>query len=149
VTSDKWHATAVPLLEFIGEHEGFGVVSIGELADATGLDPTAIAVELERLIADEFVDGEVKKLMSGGDVRPWRVVSPRLAERGARTVGAWPAEDPYEALLEIIDRKIDAAGDPAERSRWERMRDTIVGLGTDVGSNVVASALVELLKVGL
>jgi hypothetical protein len=151
-TSDKWYSRAVPVLEAIDAREGVGnIVSIGDLAHATGLDPDEIGVEVERLIADGFVDvqEEVLKPWTARSARPWTLVSPRLAERGARVVGAWPAENPYEALVEIIERRIAAAEDELERSRWQRMLDTIVTLARDVGSNVVASVLVELGKAGI
>ncbi len=73
----------------------------------------------------------------------------RLAPAGARAVGLWPSSDPYEALLALLDRRVVEAPDEDTRSRLRRVRDTITGLGRDVGSNLIANVLVELGRGGV
>jgi hypothetical protein len=83
-------------------------------------------------------------MMTGGDVRPWHINNARLAPAGARVVGLWPSTDPYEALLALLERRVAEAPDEETRSKWRKVRDTIGGLGKDVGTNLIASLLVEL-----
>lgn len=150
MAEDRWFSRAVPLLEAIAEREGIGVViTVDALTDATGLDTAEVVVEMDRLIGAGFVAverGQAQRIMSPSGAHV--LVSPRLDERGARVVGVWPSADPYEALLQILERRIaESEGD--ERSRWRRLRDGLTGLASDVGTNVVASILVELGKAGV
>ncbi len=86
-----WDEVAMPVLRWIGEHEADGTVKIGHLADELGLDPLAVANELDRLVGAAFVAGEVRKVMSGNNARPWSLYPVHLMERGARAVGMWPS----------------------------------------------------------
>ncbi len=149
---DTWYSRAVPILRAVREVEGTDesyVLQIGSLADRTGLDPNHIVVEVERLIDDGFLAGKLAKLMTGGDVRPWHVNNARLAPSGARALGLWPSNDPYEALLALLERRVTEAPDEDTRSKLRKVRDTIAGLGRDVGSNLIANVLVELGRGGL
>jgi hypothetical protein len=152
MTTDTWHSRAVPILEAVrdveGMEEAYGL-QIGYLAERTGLDPNHVAVEVERLIEGGYLAGTLAKPMSGGDVRPWRVSSARLAPTGARAVGLWPPSDPYQALLALLERRVAEAPDEETRSKWRKVRDTILGLGKDVGTNLIANVLVELSRGGL
>ena len=49
-------------------------------------------------------------------MRPWFLENSHLGERGLREIGAWPSDDPYDALLELIERQIAAAPDEAAKS---------------------------------
>lgn len=57
------------------------------------------------------------------------LIGVRLTERGRRAVGVWPAEDPGDALLELLAARVAAASSPEERSRLERLFDAAKGLG--------------------
>ena len=51
MAEDTWFSRAVPILEALAELETTGkayALPIGEVADRTGLDPMAVAVEIER-----------------------------------------------------------------------------------------------------
>lgn len=152
MSNDSWYSRALPILQAVGEVEGtedaYGL-RIGDLADRTGLDPRQVAVEVERLLDGGYVSGQLAKSASRGNVRPWRISSARLAPAGARAVGLWPSDDPYEALLALLERRVAEAQDEETRSKWRRVRDTIGGLGKDVGSNLLASVLLELSRGGL
>ena len=71
---------------------------------------------------------------------------PGLAERGARFVGAWPAENPYDAFIDLLERRIASTTDDEHRSRLKKVRDGFVKLSGDVGTQTVSALLVELLK---
>ncbi len=81
--------------------------------------------------------------MAGGDLGYWILSPVRLAPAGARVLGLWPSSDPYEALVNLLERKIAEAPDEGTRSRFRKVRDRIAGLGKDVGTNPIANILVE------
>ncbi len=152
MTSETWYSRALPILGAVRDVEATDdsyVFQIGDLADRTGLDPRQVVVEVERLIEGGYLSGKLGGPMSGGDVRPWHVSNARLAPAGARVVGLWPSSDPYEALLALLERRLAEAPDEDTRSRLRKVRDTITGLGRDVGSNLLANLLVELGRGGL
>ena len=79
---------------------------------------------------------------TGGDARPWFLENSHLGEKGLRVVGAWPSDDPYDALLALLERKIEATDDPAEKSKLAALRGSVA----DVGKQVIAGLLVEMAK---
>lgn len=145
---ETWYSKCLPILEAVREvertDESF-LLQIGWLADRTGLDPNDVVLEVERLIEDGYLSGRLGGPLSGGDVRPWHVANARLAPDGARAVGLWP-RDPYEALLTVLDRRIAEAPDDDTRSKLRKVRDRFVALGSDVGTNLFASVLFELIR---
>jgi hypothetical protein len=143
VVEDRWHSVAVPILEYMREHaRPMTMIPVWHIADATGIDPTDVAVELDSLIAAGYVVGPLRKTMSGGDPTSWFLESSSLGERGLREVGAWPSDDPYEALLDLLDRRIEATSDPAERSKLAALKSSV----SDVGKQLIAGLLVEVAK---
>lgn len=78
--------------------------------------------------------------LSGGAM----LIPPMLTERGARAVGLWPSDDPYELLVALLDRQIAAEDSDDERTRLQRLRATV----RDVGKGTVTALLVELIKAG-
>lgn len=71
------------VLKAVAEREtATGLVSVGDLIDATNIDPQVVVNELGRIVQGGYVTGELQKLMSGGDPRPWFLVNPLLTERG-------------------------------------------------------------------
>jgi len=85
--------------------------------------------------------GYVTETMSGPDqfVGPMRF---RLAEPALRIVANWPTpgsgDQFVSRLLEVIDDRIAETEDEHERTRLERLRDTIGGIGHDIVVSVVA-----------
>ncbi len=118
------------------------LVNIGQIAAGTGLDPNEGTDEVERLCAAGYLTGPLTKMMTGGDPRPWFLENSHLGERGLRVVGAWPSDDPYEALLALLERRIVATDDPEEKSKLAKLRGSLA----DVGKQVIAGLLVELAK---
>jgi len=149
--NDVWYSRALPILKAVRDIEGSDesyVFMIGDLADRTGLEPKQVVVEVERLIEGGYLSGKLDKMISD-NVRPWHINNARLAPAGARVVGLWPSTDPYEALLALLERRVADAPDEETRSKWRKVRDTIGGLGKDVGTNLIANVLVELGRAGL
>ena len=67
-----------------------GLVSVGDLIEATKLGPDVVVNELERLLRGRYVTGRLQRLLSGGDPRPWFVVNPLLSDRGAEVLRETP-----------------------------------------------------------
>lgn len=57
-------------------------------------------------------------------------------------VRAWPNDDPYEALLALLDRQIAATDDPQRKSKLQKLASTIA----DVGKATIAGILAEYAK---
>jgi hypothetical protein len=76
----------------------------------------------------------------------WSFVT--LEERGLIEVAGWPADpgqDYGAQLLDLLEERIKAADDEGERTRLQRLRDTV----TEVGTNVVSGVLTDLARRGL
>lgn len=116
---------------------------MAELAEATGLRPELVTPEVERLISSGHLAGELRKYLSS-DLTSGRLVPPQLGERGARAVGAWPAEDPYENLLALLQRRISEEPDEERKSKLRQFRDGV----QDVGKSVAGDVLAALIKAG-
>jgi hypothetical protein len=143
VAEDRWYSVALPILDCVHDAGGkTGFLSVGAIAAATGIPPNDVVDEVERLCAAGYLTGPLQKLGSGGDVRQWFLENSLLRERGMRVVGAWPSDDPYEALVEILDRLIAATSDPEKRSKLTKLRGSIA----DVGKATIAGLLVEFAK---
>jgi hypothetical protein len=143
VVEDRWYRYALPLLEYVHKEGRFGVLMpIGGIADALQFDSGDVAAELDRLCRSGYIAGEVHRTMTGGDPRPWFLQGCALAGRGLRSVGAWPSEDPYDALLQLLDRKIEETDEPGPRSKLKALKCS----ASDVGRATVAGLLVELAR---
>ena len=76
---------------------------------------------------------------SGGRQGPVTVM---LGQRAFELVAGWPAtsgEEVLASLLAEIDRRIDQADDPDERTKLERFRDFLTGVGRDVAVGVLTT----------
>jgi hypothetical protein len=146
MAEETWNAVARPILNWVAylgpERTTF---DSPELVEALGLDAVVVSQEFGRLEREGYFEGEV--------IRPWdptspffRYVGPGLSAKGLREVGSWPSSDPYEALLSLIDSRIEGAVDEDEASRWRRVRTKVRDLGTEVGAKVFAALMVEAAK---
>ncbi len=150
MTADRWFSRALRILNTIQELEDEELHDIGvaELAARTNLSAGMVHAELRRLLAEGYILGVLEGDM-GGDPASELLMDFQLSAEGARAVGAYPSRDPYEALLAILERRIDEAPDEETRSRWRRALDGMKRLGGDVGANLMAGVLIELGKAGI
>jgi hypothetical protein len=145
VADDEWYDLAEPLLEYIHANAPkMGSMNVGAIADALQRDPQAVAKQIDKLHGAQFLTGGVY-WPGGRDPRQATVNSPGLAERGLRVVGAWPTDDPYEALIELLDRQIESASDDQTKTKLATLKDTLA----TVGKSTVASLLVALASGGV
>jgi hypothetical protein len=67
----------------------------------------------------------------------------RLSEKALQIVAGWPSiggESFFTRMLAELDERVAAASTTEERTRLERLRDGLVGVGRDVFTNVVSAA---------
>ena len=73
----------------------------------------------------------------------------RLDEKGLQVIAGWPAssgEAAFERLITLIDERIDTASTEEERSKWQRLRDGIAGVGRDVIVGVLTTTVNSAVK---
>lgn len=137
-----WEERERPVLEAIAELEEEGVLaSIEMVADRTGLSPEVVGRTMKRLHDAGFIEA-----FDGGglaDSTPM-YFGAALLERGLRVVGQWPP-DVSDAFLARLDALIDAADDPDEKTRLQRLKSA----AADVSKGVVASTIVAAGQWGL
>ncbi len=135
-----WEQRALPILEAVAAREAEGRrPSFDEVVTDTSLDRGQCAREVLSLVEDGYITAIDAGSASGAD---W--VSIRLAPRGRRAVGEWPA-DPVDAFIGAIEQAIARTDDPAERGRLEKLRGAVV----DVTKGVVAGAIVTAADIAM
>ncbi len=122
------------LLEAIADAEDRGVEArADELGEPTGLALDDVQRGLQALYDADYIEG----IVATGQDEIFDLLNIRLLERGRRAVGQWPAEDQYAALMQVLERQIAASGDPAERTKLERLRDAAIGLGEGMVATIL------------
>lgn len=64
----------------------------------------------------------------------------RLTEKGLQATAGWPGgsgEVVLERLLTLIEQRIDESASPEERSRWERLREGLQGVGRETAAEIL------------
>jgi hypothetical protein len=134
VADDTWYTLALPLLEYLSQLPPHSLPNVGDVADALTADPDAVVTEIDRLAEANYIRGGVEKMMTGGDPRPWFIAHAELAERGARAVGLWPAEDPYDALVALLEQRINEEPDEEHRLSLRKLGSALAGVGKTTGT---------------
>ena len=81
MAEDIWYSVDLPILEALHEYGGpRDLVSVGDVAEWTGLDPAVVAGGIERLETAVYLGGSLRKLMSGDDPSPWFLENSSLAD---------------------------------------------------------------------
>jgi hypothetical protein len=71
-------------------------------------------------------------------------LSSRLTEKGLQVTAGWPSasgEVALDRLLTVIEERIAASTSAEERSKWERPRDGVLGIGRDVFVHVLTASV--------
>lgn len=145
MATDNWDAIAVPVMEAVADAEGSSdMLNVEEICAHAGFDfkekGRAVAVELERLVYGGYIGSQKQGTFSGPEHD--FIVNPHLLEPGARAVGRWPSRDPYEALLQQLERAADGADDPQERAALKKVASTV----GDVGQGVLTGVLTAFIR---
>ena len=144
VVAPTWETVTLPVLEHIASLEDAespqGPLTSEALAETVGQPVQQVDSELVRLHAAGYLRGRLH--LTGLGSRLHQLNGAGLTEKGARAVGKWPPNDPYDLLLLLVEQRIATASSQEERSRWQRFRDGLV----DVGKSGAGGLLVELTK---
>jgi hypothetical protein len=146
VATDTWNIVALPILEYVAELELEGPVDTNSTALAAALSVShgSVLVEMRRLIDDGFVAAEQPGGSLGSNEEDYFEL--RLAERGARVVGRWPADDPFDSLLALLDRRLaDPAIDVETKSKLRKLRSTLGEIGKTTAGAVLSAYLKAVL----
>lgn len=134
-----WTTRELPVLLAVLELEeaGEAVVTGAKLAEMAGIGEAEAKRAFDALAEDGFLShGQMVHAGRSG----WAVMVPRLRGKGRRAVDQWPANG-FDALVAIIGQRIQDEAEPAERSKLERLRDAILGVGRDVATDVLGAAI--------
>lgn len=130
-----WTTIEVPILAAIADRTpkpGKAGPSLDDVAQATGLDPDTVAVALDRLKDAGYVRGLI-----AFTTRPPAIINLQLTERGLRSSGVWPSDDPFEDLVRVLNEQIAREPDQEKASRLRRLLSAVVDAGRDVGVGVL------------
>jgi hypothetical protein len=147
MVDDTWDNRAVPILEHVATLEATGApFNLPHVAETLGCSRSEVQIEVDRLRSGGYLGGDlVQKGDGAGGIVVWDFRRPRLLEKGSRAVGQWPSDDPYDALLSLIEQRLDDETDPETRTKLERLRATLL----DVGKGVAGGILGSLIRAGL
>jgi hypothetical protein len=158
VVESTWESLALPVLQAIyvreergmlppGAHEPGSIEHFKEMAldsreaEAEGVTRLRYASEVsnELPLPDWEVRPAIERLHQDDYLYLRRAKSPhrylnemRLTGRGLRAIGVWPSENSYDALLHMLESMIESEQDPEEKSKLERLRESLQGIGRDV-----------------
>ncbi|MGA3030617.1 MAG: hypothetical protein ABSE58_07780 [Candidatus Limnocylindrales bacterium] len=131
-----WETVERPLLEAVSRLEGGPRGPNWEdLVTETGLRAATVQQALGRLYKAGYIDGI--DVFTQDSVGP-EFLNISLLEPGLRATGVWPG-DPYDAVLAIVARQLEAELDVERKGRLERLRDVLTGVGRDVVTNVLSA----------
>lgn len=144
MVESTWKAD-LRVLEAVAEAEQeripyFGVREISQKAEL-GEEATIVSLMALYEAAPPYIDARPLP----GDDRIIAINGIKLTERGRRTVGVWPSENAYDALLDLLAQRIDAEPDPEHKSKLQRLRETVQGMSRDV----VVGLMTEAVKAGV
>lgn len=148
VAESTWETVAVPILEAVDrlqrEQGGAPPLRLAEIAEEAGLTIDQVDAEIDLLVTGGWLGYEVVR-MSGGKAT-YRLNHAGVYEKGARIIGRWPPDDPFDALLEMLDARLAEEGlDEDTRTKLERFRGGLL----DVGKNVAGGVLTALVRAGV
>jgi DNA-binding MarR family transcriptional regulator len=138
---DDWYRRDLRILERVALAEVAGAeeVTTWDLAAELGLDQHDVTLGLQALKEADFVHWNAMPRY-GRDM--YKLLWPRLKERGRRTLRKWPV-DGYDALLAILEERIEAEREPDERSKLMRLLTALRGMSRDVAVEVIAAMIMR------
>jgi hypothetical protein len=114
-------------------------VQVRDVAIELSLDTADVREELEMLIHGNWMTGQVVRVAGGGQND--FVENGQLLERGARAIGRWPADNPYDDLVARLERLISTESDPKKRNKFQQFLDAVKGVGKEVGTELLVAYL--------
>ncbi len=131
-----WTDREQRMLEAIRDGEEAGEeVTLALLVDRLDLDERLVKLTLRRLYEAKYVEASIMSAWQSEMVTAREI---KLLERGLRQVAVWPSEDPYAALVDLLEAQLEAETEPEKRSKLQALlagvttagREVVVSLGT-------------------
>jgi hypothetical protein len=139
-----WSSRILPILNAVARAYSRAPSPIGVRPEAVvqelGADADRYSVAL---ILDELVRAGYLEETLGAEQLPGPACA-RLTEKGLQVTSGWPSasgEVALDRLLTVIEERIEASMTEEERSKWERLRDGVVGIGRDVVVGVLTTSV--------
>jgi hypothetical protein len=135
-----WETDVLPVLEAFYTASGSADADLGVSDNAVnevlGREPRGARTDrvLTMLVSTGYLDTTIRSM-------GFRYS--KITEKGLQITAGWPsgaADAAYTRLLTLIDEHVEAAGTDEERSKWERLRAGVVGIGKDVAVEVLSAA---------
>jgi hypothetical protein len=124
---DRWYSRDLPVLQHIVDalDQGSDLVDDEAMAEALGITHEDAVAAIENLERGGYVTDISWTFGPNFSVT-------QVTERALRATGIWPNEETAgDQLLWILEQKVEAATTPEERTRWARIRDSVVGAGRE------------------
>jgi len=99
-------------------------------------------VQTARALHDLWHADYVDDVLDGGGMGAFGPQRFTLTEKALQIVAGWPGfggESLFSRMLAELDERVASASTPEERTRLERLRDGLVGVGRDVFTNVISA----------
>jgi len=144
---DTWASRDLPVLDAAVRllDEGKFMVSVLDLAAATGFDPVTVDRALTAL-EGPFVS-DYQRYLSGGVPDTWNVRGVTAAARQA--VGQWPTpESLTEQLAAAFSEAADAEKDPERTGKLRQVAGFLGDTGKDIAAEVVAKIFLRSAGMG-
>lgn len=145
-TQQTWEVLEIPVLLAIRDAEEGGTaddLDVGQLALATGIEKQKVAAAIRALYDAAFLTGNPYSMLDG-----WFLIGMRLLEKGRRVIGQWPANDPYDALVALLETQISHEDDQEKRGKLVGFRDALIGVGQGVATDVLAAFVRQAVGLG-
>ena len=135
-----WDSIAIPLLNRIAnaEDDSEDMLEVEDLSNEMDEDPALVMNELRRLLDGRYVGTTLDTDFVGRGT----LMMPHLLERGARMVGKWPTADPFDALIQYLERGAADEDDPETKKALKMAAGTL----GDVGKGVLTGVLTNYVK---
>lgn len=132
-----WSTREQPILDAIAELSESGNPGLDRIVEVTSLPHGEVQRAVQSLAEADYLTGlDVSTMGTGFDL-----IEIRLLERGLRATGIWPS-DPYDEFVNVLEERLAASTDPAERSRLQRLLDAAI----DVGKGAATAVITDVVK---
>jgi hypothetical protein len=139
-----WDATMRPVLRAVYEASlvaspyGVEQAQVNALLGRGADDPRT-----DRLLFELERNGYIEAVMPAFGDR-WGPTHCRLTEKALQVVAGWPgaaSDDVVLRLLDVLNAEIERTDDPDRKSKLEKLRDVVAGIGRDVLTEVLSKVL--------
>ncbi len=142
--TDTWYDVALPILRYVNDLDpNAKVTTAARISAKTGIDSTLISRDLQSL-AGEYIGGNVGTYRAEG----LYIADAYLTSRGAHQVGRWPSDDPFEALVALLEKQIAETTDPDKASAFKKFLAALKEVSVAGGGTALGALLMKFVQSG-